>query len=134
MVNVAPQVGAAGYLAKPLNDAGAAPWYQLAYARVTQETPLAFSRPAQLTDPAQLPASCRPNRGTPTAPLFLVNHWINTDPLPRPSHADVVNAYEPLLRRARTCERIRDRRVNLVAVDFYDRGDLFRVVDTLNGV
>jgi hypothetical protein len=53
--------------------------------------------------------------------------------VPRPANAVAVNAYEPLLRRARTCERLRGRRVNLLAVDFYKRGDLFRVVDTLNG-
>jgi hypothetical protein len=45
-----------------------------------------------------------------------------------------VNAYEPLLARARACERLRGRPVNLVAVDFYRRGDLLRVVDALNGV
>ena len=116
------------------NRAGAAPWYQLAYERLLQETPFTFTKPAQLTDPATLAATCRPNRGPSTAPLFLVNHWINTDPAPRPSHAEIVNAYGPLLRRATTCREIRDRVPNLLAVDFYKRGDLFRVVDTLNGV
>ena len=45
-----------------------------------------------------------------------------------------MNAYDPLLKRARECQRIRHHLPNLVAVDFYRRGDLFRVVDTLNGV
>ena len=54
--------------------------------------------------------------------------------MPRPSDAEKVNAYEPLLRRARECRRIRDHLPNLLAVNFYRRGDLFRVVDTLNGV
>jgi hypothetical protein len=45
-----------------------------------------------------------------------------------------VNAYEPLLARARECERLRGRPPGLIAVDFYEEGDLFRVVDTLNGV
>ena len=66
------------------NHAGAAPWYQLAYQRITEETPYAFSKVAQLTDPAKLAASCRPNRGPAVAPLFLVNHWITTDPFPCP--------------------------------------------------
>jgi hypothetical protein len=61
-----------------------------------------------------------------------MNHWINTDPVPLPSNAAAVNAYAPLLARARECERVRGRRVNLLAVDFYEHGDLFRVVDTLN--
>jgi hypothetical protein len=116
------------------NRAGAAPWYQPVYARLTQETPFSFSDPSQLTDPGQLAASCRPNRGPADASLFLANHWINTDPRPRPANAAIVNAYEPLLRRARTCARMRGRSVSLLAVDFYERGDLFEVVDTLNGI
>jgi uncharacterized membrane protein HdeD (DUF308 family) len=114
------------------NHAGTAPWYQLVYGRLTQETPFTFTRTGELTDPATLDASCRPNRGTAGAPLFLVNHWINTDPLPRPGNATVVNAFEPLLRRARACERVRGHPVNLLAVDFYERGDVFKVVDALN--
>jgi hypothetical protein len=116
------------------NHAGAAPWYQPAYQRLTQETPYTFKRPEELTDPERLAASCAPNRGPANAPLFLVNHWVNTDPVPRPSQAATVNATEPLLARARACRRERGRRVNLLAVDFYLRGDLFGVVDALNGV
>jgi hypothetical protein len=116
------------------NQAGAAPWYQLVYGRLVQETPFSFARTGELTDPGNLQASCRPNRGNAGAPLFLVNHWINTDPLPRPGNAAIVNAYEPLLRRARACRGIRGRPVNLLAVDFYERGDVFKVVDTLNGM
>ena len=89
---------------------------------------------AQLTDRASLPASCKPNRGPAAAPVFLLNHWISTDPVPRPSDAKKVNAYDPLLQRARECQRLRDHVPNLVAVNFYRQGDLFRVVDTLNGV
>jgi hypothetical protein len=114
------------------NEAGAAPWYQLAYERLVEETPFTFP-PGYLTNPANLPASCEPNRGPERAPLFLINHWVSTDPAPRPTDADKVNAYEPLLARARTCERLRDHIPNLLAVNFYKRGDLFRVVDTLNG-
>jgi hypothetical protein len=116
------------------NRAGAAPWYQLVYERLTQETPFSFPDTAALTSPDQRARSCRANRGTPDAPLFLMNHWVNTDPVPLPSNAATVNAYEPLLARARECERRRDRRVNLLAVDFYGRGDVLRVVDTLNGI
>jgi hypothetical protein len=116
------------------NHAGAAPWYRLAYETILQETPYSFGRAAQLIAPAELPASCRSNRGPGGAPLFLLNHWITNDPLPRPSVAVQVNAFEPLLARARDCERARDRLPNLVAVDFYRRGDLFGVVDRLNQV
>jgi hypothetical protein len=114
------------------NEAGAAPWYQPAYQRLLQETPFTFP-PGYLTKPANLPASCEPNRGLDSAPLFLINHWVSTDPLPRPSDAERVNAYEPLLARARECQKIRGHLPNLLAVNFYKRGDVFRVVDTLNG-
>jgi hypothetical protein len=116
------------------NRAGAAPWYQLAYRRLMEETPFAFPRASLLTTKAALPASCRPNRGPKGAPLFLINHWVSTDPTPRPSDARKVNAYAPLLARARACERIRDHVPNLLAVNFYKRGDVFKVADTLNGV
>jgi hypothetical protein len=116
------------------NRAGAASWYRSAYQSITGETPYTFSKVAQLTDPAQVAASCKPNRGPERAPLFLVNHWISTDPLPLPSHASQVNAYDPLLARLRECRRVRDHLPNLVAVNFYRRGDLLRVVDAVNGL
>jgi hypothetical protein len=116
------------------NRAGAAPWYRLAYERITEETPYAFSKVRQLTDASKLTASCEPNRGPDDGPLFLLNHWITTDPVPLPSHAAKVNAYDPLLARVRECRDVRKLTPGLVAVNFYRRGDLFRVVDTLNGV
>jgi hypothetical protein len=116
------------------NEAGAAPWYHLVYDRITAETPYAFSRPAQLTTPSALPASCAENRGPADAPLFLVNHWVTTDPVPKPSDADIVNARGALLARVRECMRLRHHLANLLAVNFYDRGDLFDVVDELNRV
>jgi hypothetical protein len=113
------------------NDAGGAAWYQPAYARLLQETPFSFSRPAQLGDTA---SSCKDNRGPASAPLLLLNNWVTTDPVPRPSNATRVNAYATLLARARACERTRKHLANLIAVDFYRRGDVFRVIRTLNGV
>ena len=69
------------------NEAGGAPWYQLAYDGITEETPYAFSKVAQLTRPADLAASCTANRGSAGSPVFLLNHWVTTDPLPLPSQA-----------------------------------------------
>jgi hypothetical protein len=114
------------------NHAGPAPWYRLAYRTVTKETPYAFKKTGQLTDRSALAASCRPNRGPARAPIFLVNNWVTTDPIPLPTNAEKVDAYHPLLRRLRECERIRHHIPNLVAVNFYARGDLFRAVDALN--
>ncbi|MBV9716103.1 MAG: hypothetical protein JOZ64_12060 [Solirubrobacterales bacterium] len=116
------------------NDAGEIPWYHLAYAEALQVTPFRFTTTAALTDPEQLANSCKPNRGLSSAPLFLLNNWVDTTPVPRPSNAQIVNGYAALLRRAETCERIRDRLPNLVAVDFYRQGDVLGVVRTLNGI
>jgi hypothetical protein len=116
------------------NDAGEVPWYHLAYKRALQETPFRFGTAAALTDESQLASSCRANRGPASAPLFLINHWVDTSPAPRASLADVVNARSALLARARACAGVRHKIPNLVAVDFYRRGDLFGVVNALNGV
>jgi hypothetical protein len=116
------------------NRAGAAPWYHLAYESITEETPYDFTKVVQLTNPDNLDRSCEPNRGREGAPLFLLNHWITTDPVPLPSNAAKVNAYDALLARSRDCRRIRDHVPNLVAVNFYREGDVFRVVDTLNDI
>ena len=113
------------------NHAGAAPWYQLAYERLTQETPFHFDSAAALIAASNV---CPPNRGPADAPLFLLNHWVTTAPVQRPSDAAKVNAYEPLLARSRACQRIRRRLPNLLAVNFYKEGDVFRVADTLNRV
>lgn len=116
------------------NDAGDIPWYHLAYREALQETPYRFRTTEALTDPSRVPGSCRPNRGPASAPLFLLNNWVDTTPVPRASNASVVNARGALLTRSRTCERIRHRLPNLVAVDFFRRGDVLGVVNALNGV
>jgi len=116
------------------NHAGAAPWYHLGYDTITEETPYAFGKRAQLIKQADLAATCKPNRGPAKAPMFLVNHWMTTDPVPLPSYAEKVNAYQPFMRRLAECRRLRHHIPNLVAVNFYRRGDLLRAVDTLNGV
>lgn len=119
-------------LAENDDGGGTIPWYHLAYDGLVQETPFSFSKPGQLIDESRLPASCEPNRGPADAPLFLVNHWIDTSPAPRPSNARKVNAREALLGRVHECERLRGLTAGLVAVDFYREGDLFGVVDQLN--
>ncbi|HEX5005273.1 MAG TPA: hypothetical protein VFV65_08145 [Gemmatimonadales bacterium] len=91
-----------------------------------QETPYTFHTPAEF--------SCKPNRGGTTAPLFQVNHWIETTPAPRPTNAEIVNTYDVLLKRARTCERERGMKPTYIAVDFGDIGDIVAVTRTLNGL
>jgi hypothetical protein len=113
------------------NHAGAAPWYQLAYQRLVQETPFHFDSAGALLAASDV---CPPNRGPAGAPFFLLNHWVTTAPIQRPSDAAKVNAYGPLLARAQACRRIRHRLPNLLAVNFYREGDVFRVADTLTGI
>lgn len=91
-----------------------------------QETPYTFHTIADF--------SCRTNRGGDTGALFQINHWIETTPAPRPSNAAIVNAYDFLLGRARQCQKERKHLPNLIAVDFFDTGDLLRVARTLNGL
>ena len=116
------------------NDAGegSIPWYHEVYEELVQETPFRFKNPEALTDRKQIPESCEPNRGTKDATLFLLNHWVDTSPAPKPSNAKIVNAEDALLRRIHRCERLRGLAAGLVAVDFYREGDLFDVVDQLN--
>ena len=103
-------------------------WYRRAYDEM-QETPFAFTSVKAL----ESPTSCRPNRGGTQPPLFLMNHWVEAYP-PRPRDADVVNKLRFLLTRAHECERERDRVVNMLAVDFAERGDVIAATTSLNGL
>lgn len=111
------------------NTSPAVPWIHPAYD-VMQETPFKFSTLAKLKSPS----SCESGRGEDTNSVFLVNHWIDTAPAPRPSNARRANSRDVLLPRVERCEKLRGRKANLVAVDFYGQGDLMQVVDKLNGV
>ena len=100
------------------------PWLMQGFDWV-QDTPFLFRTPAEF--------SCEPNRGPADAPLLLVNHWV-TDKKAEVTSAELVNARRVLLPRVEECQQERGMLPNFVAVDFYDRGDLFGVVDTLNGL
>jgi hypothetical protein len=107
------------------NNSAGVPWYHQAYDFM-QETPYKFHKPDEM--------SCSANRGTTSASLFLINNWIETAPAPKPSNAQIVNAYDFLLKRAQQCERERHMLPNILAVDFYRTGDLIKVVETLNRI
>lgn len=99
-------------------------WYHDGFSLI-QETPYTFKAPGEF--------SCQPNRGQPGNPLFQINHWIEKIP-PSPGDATIVNDYDFLLARARQCQQEREHLPNIIAVDFYELGDLIQVVNTLNGV
>ena len=99
------------------------PWYHPAF-EAFQETPYTFHVPADF--------SCKANRGDSTSPLFLINHWIETSPAPRPSNAVIVNTEAALLARAEACRKERGRLPNVIAVDFAATGDVVRAAAVLN--
>ncbi len=110
------------------NGDGAIPWYHDGF-ELMQETPYTFDSEDALADPR----SCRPNRGTGSSPLFQFNNWV--EKVPRsPSLGEKVNSYRFLIRRARECRRRRGLLPNLLAVDFYNEGDLFAAARKLNGL
>lgn len=90
-----------------------------------QDTPFSFRSAQQF--------SCEEFRGEQDAPLFLVNHWLSNYRT-RVADATVVNAKDVLLTRLEKCQQERGMRPNFVAVDNFDRGDLFGSVDALNGL
>ncbi|MGZ4275002.1 MAG: hypothetical protein ACXVRP_14720, partial [Solirubrobacteraceae bacterium] len=104
------------------------PWYQNGF-ELTQETPYKFHKESELFSPA----SCRPNRGTASSPLFQVNNWIDDVPPPAGTGAQS-NAYRPLLLRLERCERVRGLVPNIVGVDFYNQGKVLAAVNVINGL
>jgi hypothetical protein len=104
---------------------GAAPWYIPAWEGALADTPFTFDNVEEF--------SCGPNRGRRTSPLLLVNHWIAYDP-PTPETSKEANARAVLMERALDCIDDRSQLPNIIAVDFSTEGDLFDVVDHLNGV
>ena len=109
-------------------ESGAPPpdWYHHVWD-LTWDTPYTFHSTDEF--------SCALNRGSTDNDLFLINHWISTQ-LDTPSETDakLVNVYDVLHARAAGCQTDTGQLPNFVAVDFYDHGDLFAVVDALNGL
>ena len=105
------------------NASAGVDWYHPAF-EVMQETPYEFRDPSEFSN--------RPNRGGTGGSLLLLNHWIETTPMPKPSNAAIVNAHDALLARINAFRRARGRLPNVVAVDFYGTGDLIQVVRELN--
>lgn len=101
------------------------PWNVSGYG-LWQDTPYTFADPSQF--------SCAHNRGPASAPLFQINHWITNNRPPSVEQARQVNSYDVLMGRVRQCQAERNMFPNIVGVNFYDQGDLLRVVDELNGV
>jgi hypothetical protein len=102
----------------------ASDWYMDVWQQAF-ETPYAAATTADFT--------CDLGRGDGANPLFIFNHFL-TDPLAVPDRAPVVNADPFLIDRARMCMQARGHLPTFVTVDFYDVGDLFEAVRSLNGI
>ena len=103
-------------------DGGDAPWYQPAFVFV-QDTRIASLLSSR--------TACDPGRGAPESPLFLMNHWIDRFPPPLEQNRDVGDR-NSLLRRVRSCGEVPGRVPNLIAVDFYEQGDVVAAARELN--
>jgi hypothetical protein len=67
--------------------------------------------------------------------LFQINHWVTpAGAAPTVAQAKEVNAYDVLMPRVQACMGERGRFPTIIGVDFYDQGDLLKVVNELNGV
>jgi len=108
------------------NEGGNPAWYHDLWD-------LAWDTPFDNTSLAAL--DCRRNRGSSVNGLFLMNHWANSAiGLPSEELAYEANQGEVLLPRTLQCLRSTGRIPNFIAVNFYESGDLFRVVDFLNSL
>ena len=107
------------------NEAGSADWYQLAFEGNVSETGFRYNVLEEF--------ECSANRGADDGAFFMINHWVETG-LPVPAEADEVNSKSVLQERVDECEAERNRAPGIIAVNFWERGDLFAVVDDANGV
>jgi hypothetical protein len=104
------------------NHGGTPAWYMPAFTFI-QDTPLGALHPGQL--------SCKRYRGEKTSPLLLVNHWI--PPFPPSAALNAQIGRTGFLRpRIEQCERSLGVRGAIVAVDFYQRTAVVKVVQALN--
>ncbi len=89
------------------------------------ETHFSFLNPGEF--------SCDINRGSMSNQLFILNHFL-TNFIGSPALANLVNHNPLFIDRAEQCESESGVLPNFVTVDFHNIGDLFDVVNTLNGV
>jgi hypothetical protein len=115
-------------LAEHDNGGGEFPWYGSAFDLI-QETPYTFKTVDDITGPR----SCRENRGDPDNPLLQINNWIEKVPR-NPGLQGEINAFDVLHERAVTCRRVRGLEPNVIAVDYYNEGDVIGVAQALNGI
>jgi hypothetical protein len=103
-------------------DPGGPPWYHSMYDWF-QETTYTFTGKKKF--------DCKPNRGNPDAPMFLINHWVTVSP-PNPATGADANSQAVLNKRVEQCLNERGLAPNIIAADFAERGDLLSATEALN--
>ena len=106
------------------NQGGTYDWYHDVWDYAF-ETHYSFATPAAL--------SCTPNRGNPANNLFILNHFL-TQTFGSPALAEQINHNPLFIDRANECAAADAHLPNFVTVDHYQIGDVFLVVDALNGL
>lgn len=78
--------------------------------------------------------SCAVNRGNKNNDLFILNHFITHQNIGTGliDSAKIINQYDYLLNRAFECESDLGKTPNFITIDFYDSGDVLKVVNDLN--
>ncbi len=104
---------------------GGDPNWLMPLFRYSFDTPYTFATPSDF--------NCDVNRGDAGNALFTVNHWLS-NPASDPMWAMTANANPLFIDRVRECRTARGHIPNFVAVDFYDIGEIFSVVDAMNGL
>ena len=75
---------------------------------------------------------CSPNRGNPGNDLFILNHFLTRGATLKSILAREANMNPLFVDRALECWDASGKLPNFPTVDYYDIGDLFSVVNTLN--
>ncbi|HEX7291110.1 MAG TPA: hypothetical protein VF250_08300 [Conexibacter sp.] len=76
---------------------------------------------------------CVVGRGTSASPFLLINQFVAGDP-PRIGPARIVNRRDAILAHARACRSALGGLPGLIAVDFWQQGDVVGAARVLNGV
>lgn len=79
--------------------------------------------------------SCDFNRGNPSNPLYIFNHFITgTLGTGDPAKAEIANSNPFFINRVMQCMQQHNKFPNFITVDFYEKGNAFDVVGYLNSL
>lgn len=106
------------------DEGGAEPDWYLDLFKQSWDTPYAAKKPEDL--------ECGVGRGDPTKPFWVLNHFLTGPIAGGPELAAQVNFNPFLSDRVHRCAEDAGRLPNVIAVDFYEIGDLLTTVNELN--